>query len=277
MNNLISVPTFARLEDYAGLWAYEPTRFLQAWQLYTQTDWPRHMAAAQPARQSGIEYHKGARGSVAIIKATGSLMKQASSMGGTSTIQLRRDIRAAAGDKDVSAILLAIDSPGGTVAGTSDLAADVAAARQRKPVWAHIDDLGASAAYWIASQADAIFANSPTALVGSIGTIMTVYDLSKNAEKEGVRAMVFATGPLKGAGTPGTEITDEQAAYFQSMVEESQQYFDAAVKTGRGLSSSELQSVKTGGVFSAVTAKSLKLIDGIRALDDTIEAIAKAK
>lgn len=277
MNSLISVPQFARLEDYAGLWAYEPTRFFQAWQVYTQTDWARHMAAAQPTRSSGIEYIKGARGNVAVIKATGSLMKQTSSMGGTSTIQLRRDIRAAANDKDVSAILLAVDSPGGTVAGTSDLAADVATARTRKPVWAHIDDLGASAAYWVASQADAIFANSPTALIGSIGTIMTVYDLSKNAEKEGVKAMVFATGPLKGAGTPGTEITDDQAAYFQAMVDESQTYFDDAVMRGRGLSSSELANVKTGGVFSAVKAKELRLIDGIRSLDDTIEAIAKAK
>ena len=277
MNSLISVPTFARIEEYAGLWAYEPTRFAHAWQVYTQTDWARHMAAAQPSRGASVEYVAGRSGKVAIIKATGTLMKAASSTGGTSTIQIRRDIRAASADKEVSAILLAIDSPGGTVAGTSDLAADVASARRSKPVWAHIDDLGASAAYWIASQADAVFANSETALVGSIGTIMTVYDLSKNAEKEGVRAMVFATGPLKGAGTPGTEITSEQAEYFQAMVEESQRSFDNAVMRGRGMSASELAAVRTGAVFSAARAKDLRLIDGIRSMDDTLEAIAKAK
>src|SRR5581483_9650939 len=108
----------------------------------------------------------------------GMLMKGQSSMGGTSTVMARRDIRQAVADQDVAGILLAIDSPGGTVAGTDDLAAEVRQARTSKPVWAAIDDLGASAAYWVASQTQRVTVNSPTALVGSIGTLQVIRDLS---------------------------------------------------------------------------------------------------
>lgn len=272
----LHVPNFARLEEYAGAWAYEPTRFLAQWQLFARADFARHMAAPAPGRVSTLELVAGKNGSsVAVVKATGTLMKQQPSMGGTSTIQLRRDIRLAASDSSVSGILLAIDSPGGTVAGIADLAADIKSTRRKKPVWAHVDDLGASAAYWLASQADAVYANSPTALVGSIGTIMTVYDMSGAAEKEGVKALVFATGPLKGAGTPGAEVTDEQRAYFQRMVDDAQHHFDAAVRSGRSLSAAELAAVKSGEVFSATRAKELRLIDGIRSLDATLSALAQ--
>jgi len=275
----LAVPAFARLCDYVGLWAVDPAYFAAQWRIVHATDLPRHMAAGPPPKPaSQTEMFTGKNGkTVAVIKAAGTLMKAQSSMGGTSTVQLRRDVRAASNDPNVSAILLAIDSPGGTVAGTADLAADVKAARKKKPVWAHVDDLGASAAYWIASQADAVFANSPTALVGSIGTVLTVYDLSEAAAKDGVKALVFATGPLKGAGTPGAAVTDEQAGYFQTLVNETQTHFDAAVQKGRGLNGTQLAAVRTGGVFPAVEALDKRLIDGIRSLDSTLEALAAAK
>jgi signal peptide peptidase SppA len=272
------VPAFARLSDYFGPWAYEPERFLAQWELIRSTDMARHMATSSPSRNSNIEMISGRGGkSVAVIKILGTLMKSQSSFGGTSTVQLRRDIRQAAADPNVSGILLAIDSPGGTVAGTADLAADVRAARKQKPVWAHIDDLGASAAYWVASQTDAIYANSPTALVGSIGTLMTVYDVSVAAEREGVKALVFATGPLKGAGAPGSVVTDEQRAYFQGLVDDAQTAFDSAVRGGRGMNATQLTAVRTGAVFPASKAVDLKLIDGIRSLEKTVEALAASK
>lgn len=276
--DLLTLPTFPRLHEYFGAWAYEPERFAAQLRLLRGADLARHAAAAQPERPSNVELVAARDGqSVAVIKAVGALMKQQSSLGGTSTIQLRRDVRQAAADPRVSAILLAIDSPGGTVAGTADLAAEVAAARRKKPVWAHVDDLGASAAYWVASQADLVYANSPTALVGSIGTVMTVYDASKAAEREGVEVLVFATGPLKGAGTLGSAVSDEQRAYFQKLIEDSQAHFDAAVKAGRGMSQAQLAAVRTGGVFLAGEAVGLKLIDGVRPLAKTLAELAAQK
>lgn len=276
--DLLAVPTFPRMSDYFGAWCYEPEQFMAQWRVMKSMDFARHMAAPQPARGSSLETFPGKGGqSVAVVKMAGALMKSQSSMGGTSSVQLRRDIRAAANDPNVSGILLAIDSPGGTVAGTADLAADVKAASRRKPVWAHIDDLGASAAYWVASQADVVYANTASALVGSIGTVMTVYDASKAAGNEGVEVLVFATGPLKGAGTPGTAITEDQRSYFQRIVDDSQTHFDAAVKSGRSMNQTQLNAVRTGGVFSAAEALSLKLIDGIQPLEKTLAALANAK
>lgn len=268
----------ARLSDYFGCWAYEPDRFLAQLDVVLACDLAAHMAAPPPplARTTVAEPTDSGK-SVARVLVRGTMMKGQSSFGGASTVQLRRDIRAAAADPNVSAILLDIDSPGGTVAGTADLAAEVRAARRRKPVWAHIDDMGASAAYWVAASADQIFANDRTALVGSIGTVMTVYDQSAAAEARGVKPLVFATGPLKGAGAPGSPVTEEQRAYFQSIVDDSQQSFDAAVKSGRRFSADQLASVKTGGVFPAAKALDLGLIDDIRSLDRTLEALASAK
>lgn len=287
---MIRVPYFSRLDEYSGVWCIEPTAFATQWETYSRMgpELAAHVLAAAertraeadtdtPKLRSEIQVAQAKNGrNVAIVPILGTMMKQRSSMGGASTIQARRDIRSAASNPDVSAILLAIESPGGTVAGTDDLAAEVKTARTKKPVWAHVDDLAASAAYWVASQAGQIFANSPTALVGSIGTFVAVYDSSAAATQAGVKVRLFATGPLKAAGFPGTELTSEQADYFQAIVDNSQSSFDRAVQAGRGLTARELAAVRTGGVFSARQAQELKLIDGIRSLDRTIEALAEA-
>lgn len=275
----LTVPTFARLDEYFGPWAYEPVRFQLAWQAAAAKNLFSHVNAGPSPRPQTMTTMVPVRGgkNVAVIEMNGSLMKQQPSMGGTSTVQLRRDIRSAASDPNVSSILISIDSPGGTVAGTQDLAKDVRDARKKKFVYAQINDLGASAAYWVASQANQVFANAPTALVGSIGTILTVYDESAAAEQAGIKALVFATGPLKGAGTPGAPVTEEQVAHFQRIVNETQTHFDAAVMKGRGLTPSQLAGVRTGGVFPAAEALDRRLIDGIQDFDSTLEALAAAK
>jgi signal peptide peptidase SppA len=278
MNDTLQIPAFARLDDYVGLWLCEPSRLAAMWQLSQRLDFRAHAAEWQAKEPvAAIEKMPIAGGkSVAVVKLTGLLMKSATSIGGTSTIQARRDLRQAATDPDVSGIVLAIDSPGGTVAGTSDLAAEVTAARKQKPVVAQIEDLGASAAYWIASQADAIFVNSPTALVGSIGTLQVIQDLSGAAAAQGIRTLVFGTGPFKGLGTPGAPVTEEQVAHVQALVDSVQGSFDAAVKKGRGLNDKQLLAVRHGGVFSANDAMSNGLIDGIQPIAKTIAELSKA-
>jgi signal peptide peptidase SppA len=275
----VYAPQFPRLSEYFGLWAVEWAAWESLWRTHAVTDLFLH-AAAGPARGLATTTEmvpvKGGK-TVAVVNAAGMLMKQQPSMGGTSTAQLRRDIRSAANDPNVSGILLRVDSPGGTVAGTSDLAADVKAARRKKPVWGHVDDLAASAAYWMLSQADAVYANSPTALVGSIGTLHVVYDSSAAAEREGVKVLRFATGPLKGAGAPGVPVTEEMAADYQRIVNETQTHFDAAVRTGRGLTANQLDAVRTGGVFPAAEAVERKLIDGVRSFDATLAALSEAR
>jgi signal peptide peptidase SppA len=275
----IRVPYFGRIDELAGEWAYEPARFAAMWRMIAAMNLPIHMAAPLPPKPQTLTEMVPVKGgkTVAVLSAKGTLMKSQSSFGGTSTVQLRKELRAATADPNVNAILLAIDSPGGTVAGTEALAGDVRKARKVKPTWAFLDDLGASAAYWVASQAGAVYAGSSTTLVGSIGTVLTIQDSADAAEKGGVKTLVFATGPLKGAGTPGTRVTDDQAAHFQGLVNGLQSSFDAAVKAGRQMNQSQLDAVRTGGVWPASEAVGLKLIDGIQSIDKTIDALAAVK
>lgn len=275
----ISVPAFARWDDYVGEWCYEPTRFASLWAAVRAADLPAHMAAGPPPKPQPLTELVPAKAgkNIAVLKANGTLMKGQSSFGGTSTIQLRRELRAAKDDPAVAGILLHIDSPGGTVAGTDAVARDVRNARKNKPVWAFIDDMTASAAYWIASQAGLIVAGAPTALVGSIGTVLTIYDESVAAERAGVKTLVFATGPVKGAGTSGAVVTEEHQTYFQSVVNGIQTHFDQAVRSGRQMNSTQLAAVRSGGLWPASEAIDLRLVDQIRSLDQTIEALAASK
>lgn len=273
----LHVPRFPRATDYAGCWAIEPQAGAALWARAQRTNLAAHVAeAASPKLRADYQVTTAPNGErVAVVYLIGTLMKAQSSMGsGTSTVQARREIRKAAADPDVSAILLAIDSPGGTVSGTADLAEEVKQAAGKKPLWAYCDDLCASAAFWVASQAERVFANNGTAMVGSIGTLAVVYDLSAMAEAEGVKPLVFGTGPLKGAGTPGAPVTEEQQAYFRALVNDSQTSFDAAVRRGRGLSEKKLAEAKTGGVFLAADAQARGLIDGIAGFDSVVAQLA---
>lgn len=273
-----SVPHFERIADWRGLWLMEATAMHTMREALAAMDWAAHMAgpAPRPTSSTTLIPTKNDK-SIAIISASGTLMKSASSMGGTSTVQLRRDISSAANDPSISGILLAIDSPGGTAAGTYELGGAVRRAADTKPTWAFIEDLGASAAYWMASQASQIYAANPMTQVGSIGTYWTIYDTSAMLEKDGVKVHHFATGPLKGAGAYGTPMTEEQAAHFQAQVDQMQTHFDDAVRYGRNMSRNELAAVKTGGVFGAKEAMGLKLIDGIKSLEQVLKSLAQAK
>ena len=131
---------------------------------------------------------------VAFIGIEGPMTKGDSKFGGANTVRTRMAIRAAVNDKAVKAVMLMIDSPGGSVAGTAELARDVAAADNVKPVYAHVDGMAASAALWVASQARRVFAD-PTAEVGSIGVVCVIEDSSAAAELAGVKVAPLALGP----------------------------------------------------------------------------------
>lgn len=209
---------------------------------------------------------------VAIIPVEGAMMKEVSKFGGSSTIQIRRGLRAAAADPDVKAILLAIDSPGGTVAGMTELTDAVSAANRQKPVYAQINDLGASAAYWMASQTRSISANK-TALVGSIGTVAIVEDSSKAYEMAGVVVHVVSTGDYKGAFADGAPVTEEQLADLQATVDGVNAFFLAGVSQGRGMAIADVKAVADGRLHLADDAQALGLVDHVRSMDATLEAI----
>ena len=211
------------------------------------------------------------RNGVAIIEIVGHMTRYGSSFGGCSTIEVRRAVRNAANDRFVKQILLYIDSPGGTCAGTSDLGKDVLAASKVKPTWAFIANCGASAAYWVASQTSKIWCND-TAMVGSIGTYAMLMDDTKWQEEIGIKYTLVSTGKYKGLGADG-KVSAELTSDVQREVDELNEPFLMSVAAGRGMDDTEVRALADGRVHVGDNAKSLGLVDEVGTLDQALEAL----
>ena len=161
---------------------------------------------------------------IGIIPIRGVLMKRPDIfsrllLGATDMDEISEALDEAGEREDVQAVLLAIDSPGGTVNGTPELAAAVATLSKSKYVYAFSDGQMCSAAYWIASQADAIYATS-SARVGSIGVLLPMIDDTEAFKQAGLKVDLFAAGKYKSVGVPGVALTDDQRAWLQADIEE---------------------------------------------------------
>jgi len=270
-------------------WAIDETAGRQLWMMLQHQPREQHVAIftaqqaeAEIAASSGMGGGQSSKpyemvGNTALLRLSGPMTKQTTSLSaGTSTVRLRRMVRQAGNDPDVKSICLVVDSPGGSVSGTADLADDIAKVAKRKPLYGFAEDWCASAAMWTISQAARVYGNR-TLMAGSIGTVMVVYDMSRMAANEGIDVLVFATGQYKGAGTPGTVITEPQKVYFQSIVDGLNRNFAQAVADGRRLSLQSVQKIADGRMYHADEALKLGLIDGISTLDDVLDMLAEAE
>jgi len=182
-------------------------------------------------------------------------------------------------DSDVKAIILHINSPGGGAAASQEIYNEVVRVRKQKhkKVVASIESVGASGAYYIASGCDEIYANDAS-VVGSIGVIMewTNYgDLMKWAKLKNV---VIHAGTLKDAGDPTREMTPEEQAYFQSLVDNMYGQFVRDVATGRHSTPDQVRPLATGQVWTGEQAKDLPvhLIDKIGGFREALMDTAKS-
>jgi len=267
-------------DRHVGPWCIEPTRFQALFGLWrsgqlrlrlVSGDLPQAPApAAAPTQRPYTVTGDG----VGIVQIQGVMAKGYSKFADVDTVAVRREIRAMSADQDVRGIFLLIDSPGGMSAGTDELAADIRRAAETKPVAAHIEDLGASAAYWAASQASRISATR-TSDVGSIGTMVMLLDESKAYEEAGLRPVVIASGEMKGLGAPGAPITEEQENYIRSRIEAHNQFFLDAVKRGRNASAAQVREWSSGRTWVASEAKERGLIDSIESTDEALAWVSK--
>lgn len=269
------------VDQYLGAWAMHEPYAMGLFERARQLDLHLHMAGPAPsaARRAADEatYEVTSEG-VGVIRLQGTMMKQVPSMTkGTSTVLARRQIREAVAREDIASLLLHIESPGGTVAGTEDLANDVAWAAKRKPVIAFIEDLGASAAYWVASQATKVIAANESTLIGSIGVFTVIYDYSGAAAMEGIKAHVIRAGQFKGMGTAGTEITPDQLAEMQRVISGINTAFMQGVSVGRKFDAKTVESLADGRVHSAAEAKQLRLVDAVQSLDATLAELSTGR
>lgn len=209
---------------------------------------------------------------IAYIEVAGALEKApnlASSVMGWSTYADLSDAIALADlDEDVRSILVVVDSPGGAVDGIEGPANALFSAE--KPTVAVIDGIGASAAYYIASAADHVVA-SRTSMVGSIGVVMTSWDLSRFYESIGVKKNVISSGPLKTAGDESKPMTPETEEYFQELVDQYHQMFVGAVARHRSMPVSAVNDIATGRVWLAEDAMRLGMIDHVGDIGYAVE------
>jgi len=265
---MIQVPDFKHLGQYLGAWAIQETFLSQTITLLDGMNMDEHIAAFVPPTAEQKAVMEITENGVAIVPIIGAMTKFGSSLSTTlSSIELQKMVRNAARNPKVSAIMLHIDSPGGSVAGTETLAAEIKNAATIKPVVAFIDDMGASAAYWIASSANHIFANT-SALVGSLGTFAVVKDTSVAEERRGIKTYVISSEKFKGIGTEGTELTEEQRSELIRMTSSLSAVFFDAVQKGRGLPAEKHKEIFDGRAFVAKDALSFGLIDVIGSFDD---------
>lgn len=211
---------------------------------------------------------------IATISIVDQMQKHDSSFGGTSTVRTRRAIRLAVADDEVKGIMLRIDdAPGGTVSGTTQLADDIVDAAASKPLHAHGDDMVASAALWVASQASR-FTVSRSTDVGSIGVVAVVYDTSGEAEAEGIKVHVVSTGDRKGDFAWGVPVSEGAIEELQREVDSINELFMDAIAVGRRMTGDQVKAVATGQVWLAAEAKGLGLIDEVETFDQAFANLA---
>jgi len=215
---------------------------------------------------------------IAVIEVLGVLSKRMNLLtaisGGTSTEILGKAVKEAVADPDVDAILLDIDSPGGTVDGTKEVADIVYAARSEKPIVAYANGQMASGAYWIGSAAHQIVAPE-TAEIGSIGVALMHYDYSEQDKMRGIKRTSITAGKYKRIASDEKPLSKEGAAYLQEMVDDYYQLFISAVGRNRDTDQETVHELMADGRdFIAVKAVKRNMIDMIGTLDSAM-ALAK--
>ncbi len=223
-------------------------------------------------------------GSVAVLNLFGiiaqrmNMMDDVSGPGGTSTERFTAQFRQAAADPNVKAVILNIDSPGGSVYGVPELAGVIRAeaAKGEKPVIAQVNSLAASAAYWLASAANEIVV-TPSGEVGSIGVYTVHEDVSKMLTAMGVTPTIVRAGKYKIEDNPWQPLSDDARTYLQTLVDQYYEMFIKDVATGRSAATRSKVTPATvragygqGRVLSAKDAVSEGMADRVASLDETL-------
>ena len=180
-------------------------------------------------------------------------------------------LQQAVDDKHVRAIILRIDSPGGEVVASDTIYQAVVAAREKKPVVADIDTMGASGAYYVAVGADYIVANE-LSITGSIGVIMESFTFSGLADKVGIKFYTFKSGKYKDILNPTREPTEDEKALVQGMVMEVYDKFVGIVAQERDMKVDDLKNgLADGRILSGKQAMDAGFVDGLGYFDDAID------
>ncbi|MCP1599568.1 protease-4 [Aeromonas caviae] len=219
------------------------------------------------------QYPQSGKDEVGLITASGAIMdgvQPAGTIGGDSLADLLAEARR---DDQVKAVVLRVDSPGGSAFAAEQIRAELLALKQAgKPVVISMGSYAASGGYWISADADKIFA-SPTTLTGSIGVFGMFATIDKALSQYGVHTDGVGTTDFVGVGLTRA-LPDHVGEAIQLSVEDTYQRFVGLVGKGRGLSPEEAEKAAEGRVWTGQDAKALGLVDEFGNLDDALKAAA---
>jgi protease-4 len=177
-------------------------------------------------------------------------------------------------DTKIKAIILRINSPGGSVGPSQEIYREVRRTKRTKNVIASMGEVAASGAYYIAAGADRIVAN-PGTITGSIGVIMQFMQFRGLLDKIGIHFEVLKSGEFKDIGSPHRELTEQDKALIDALIRDIQTQFVEAVAEGRNLSIENVQQIADGRILSGSQAKALGLVDRLGNFHDAVEMAKK--
>ena len=249
-----------------------------AGELLSEEEIQRRIAAA-PRRYvpAASDDEDGTR--ISIIPIHGVLLPRANIMtamsGGSSVEQLSAAFAEAVDDDLIQAIVLDFDSPGGLVDGIPEFAAQIRESRGSKPIVAIADGMAASAAYWLAAQADDLSV-TPSGEVGSIGVFSEHENAEKFWDEMGIEHTLISAGKFKTEGNEYEPLSDEARAHIQSIVDDYYSMFVNDVAKGRGIAASDVRSgYGEGRVFTARMAKKMGMVDRIETLGELVGRVSQ--
>ncbi len=171
---------------------------------------------------------------------------------------IQNSISQAESDSSVSSILIDVNSPGGSPVASEEIMNSIKSSKKPVVVW--ISDVGASGAYLASSSADKIIA-SPSSMVGSIGVIMQITDLSKYYQENGINISSIKAGQYKDMGADYQPLTTTERNMLQGMVNQDYDHFIDIVSTNRHLAKNYTENIAQGKIYTGIQAKKLKLVD----------------
>lgn len=195
-----------------------------------------------------------------------------SGFGVATSEEITTSLSEASEDDGVKAIVMRINSPGGSPAAAEEIVSTMK--KIEKPIVVSMGDIGASAAYFISAPADKIIAN-PSTITGSIGVIWVFQNRSEFYRDEGTIFYIAKSGELKDMGGDWRGLSDEEKEHVDNTIVEVYENFVDVVAKGRNLSLSEVKDIADGRVYSGTKAKEIGLIDDFGNLDDAIKVAAE--
>ncbi len=231
---------------------------------------------AKYAKVPAQKKHKGlAKNKIAVVYASGQIVDGNGGAGEVGGDNFARAIREARRDSTIKAIVLRINSPGGSALASEVIWREVALAKQVKPVIVSMGDVAASGGYYIAAPADTILA-SPTTITGSIGVFGMYFNVKEGMNKKlGLTVETVKTNKNSDFGTPYRSMTAEEKAVAQGFVEEIYQTFVNHVAEGRSMSFDSVDNIGQGRVWSGTNAIGIGLVDQFAGLERAIEIAAE--